>query len=43
MDFGTYMRTVRTRLETIDTPAEDKKLLKSLLDYGKHLEESILG
>ena len=43
MDIGTYMRNVRTRLETIDTPAEDKRLLKNLLDYGTHLERTVLG
>jgi exodeoxyribonuclease I len=43
IDFGTYIRDVRNRLSRVDTPAQDKKILKALLDYGNHLEKTVLS
>ncbi|MFW5688100.1 MAG: exodeoxyribonuclease I, partial [Spirochaetota bacterium] len=42
MDIGTFKRDVRNRLSRVDTPARDKVILKSLLEYGLELEERIL-
>lgn len=43
VDFGSYMRDVRNRLSRVDTPAQDKKILKELLDYGEYLEKTVLS
>jgi exodeoxyribonuclease I len=43
VDFGTFCRDVRNRLSRIDTPAQDKKILKALLDYGDLLEKTVLS
>jgi exodeoxyribonuclease-1 len=43
LDIGTFMRDVRNRLGRMDTPAEDKVILKRLLEYGEELERVVLG
>lgn len=43
LDISTYLRDVRNRLTRVDTPAQDKKILKELLDYGDQLEQEILS
>jgi exodeoxyribonuclease-1 len=42
IDIGTFQRDVRNRLSRIDTPAEEKVILKQLLEYGNDLEREIL-
>ncbi len=43
IDIGTYLRDVDNRLARVDTPAADKVILKSLLEYGRELEKSVLS
>ena len=43
IDFGRYMREITNHLKRIDTPAEDKLILKRLLEYGESLEAEILS
>ena len=43
IDFGRFQREVANRLQRVDTPAEDKLVLKRLADYGDHLERTILS
>ena len=43
MDIGTFMRDVRNRLSRVDTPPRDKVVLKRLLEYGEHLEQTVLA
>ena len=43
IDFGRYMREVANQLKRVDTPAPDKRILKSLLEYGEHLEATVLS
>ncbi len=43
IDIVTFLRDVRNRLSRVDTPASDKKILKSLLDYGETLEREVLN
>ncbi|MFP4377299.1 MAG: exodeoxyribonuclease I [Spirochaetales bacterium] len=42
IDIGTFLRDVRNRLSRVDTPAREKVLLKSLLEYGLSLEKAVL-
>jgi exodeoxyribonuclease I len=41
-DIGTFKRDVTNRLARIDTPARDKVILKSLLEYAGQLESTVL-
>jgi len=43
VDFGTFCRDVTNRLSRIDTPAQDKKILKDLQDWGEYLEKTVLS
>ena len=43
MDIGTYRQRLRNLMAAVDTPARDKPVLKSLLDYGAWLEKTVLG
>ena len=43
LDIVTFIRDVKNRLSRVDTPASDKKVLKSLLDYGEYLEHEVLS
>ena len=42
IDIGTFLRDVENRMSRVDTPARDKVILKSLLEYGRSLEQSVL-
>jgi exodeoxyribonuclease-1 len=42
IDIGTFLRDVRNRLSRVDTPAREKVVLKSLLEYGLALENAVL-
>ena len=42
IDFNTYRREVANRLSRLDTPAEDKRILKALAEYGEYLEAAVL-
>ncbi len=42
IDIGTYLRDVKNRLSRVDTPAREKVVLKSLLEYGLALEQAVL-
>jgi exodeoxyribonuclease I len=43
MDIGTFKRDVQNRLSRVDTPAREKVILKSLLEYGGRLEREGLS
>jgi len=42
IDIGTFQRDVQNRLSRVDTPAEDKIVLKALVEYGAWLEQQVL-
>ncbi|MFP4432347.1 MAG: exodeoxyribonuclease I [Spirochaetaceae bacterium] len=42
IDFNTFRREVANRLARLDTPAEDKRILKALAEYGEYLEKTVL-
>ena len=43
IDFGRFQREVKNKLARVDTPAKHKRVLKELLEYGNHIEESVLS
>ncbi|MFW5688287.1 MAG: exodeoxyribonuclease I [Spirochaetota bacterium] len=43
IDIGTFMRDVQNRLSRVDTPAREKVILKSMLEYGRELEARVLS
>lgn len=43
MDIGTFRRDVQNRLARVDTPARDKVILKSLVEYADELESRVLS
>lgn len=43
IDIGTFIRDVQNRLSRVDTPAREKVILKSLLEYGRELEADVLS
>jgi exodeoxyribonuclease-1 len=42
IDFGRFQREVKNRFSRVDTPAKDKRVLKSLIDYADYIERTVL-
>jgi len=43
VDFGSFRRDVTNRLARVDTPAEQKRVLKALSEYADYLERTVLS